>query len=224
MEPLENPHWEAVPEGIRPLLTDLGRMDAVRPFYLAGGTAVALRLGHRVSRDLDFFSETDSLDTPRRQEIVAALRATGRSATLQRSAFTTLVLIADAHHLSFFSYSYDLVDDTNDLNGIRVAGLLDVALMKIDALSGRGMKRDFVDLYVIAQQTPLDKILELGQKKYPAYRDLRMNALVAMTQFDAADQDAELTLLQPISWDEVKQFFVTEARRLGSLWFGVDLT
>ena len=105
-----------------------------------------------------------------------------------------------------------------------MAGLLDIALMKIDALSGRGMKRDFVDLYVIAQQTPLHKILELGQKKYPAYRDLRMNALAAMTQFDAADQDAELTLLQPIPWDEVKRFFVAEARRLGSLWFGVDLT
>jgi hypothetical protein len=57
--------------------------------------------------------------------------------------------------------------------------LLDIALIKIDALSGRGMKRDFVDLYVIAQQTPLHKILELGQKKYPAYRDLRMNALAA---------------------------------------------
>lgn len=221
MEPLENPHWEAVPEGIQPLLTDLGQMDAVRPFYLAGGTAVALRLGHRVSRDLDFFSKTDSLDKPRREEIVAALRATGRNVTIQRSAFTTLVLIADMRHLSFFSYAYDLVDDMNHLNDIRVAGLLDVALMKIDALSGRGMKRDFVDLYVIAQQTPLDKILELGRKKYPAYRDLRMNALAAMTQFDAADQDAELTLLQPIPWDEVKRFFVAEAKRLGSLWFRV---
>ena len=208
MEPLENPHWEAVPQGIQPLLTDLGQMDALRPFYLAGGTAVALRLGHRVSRDLDLFSETDSLDRPRREEIIAALLATGRNVTLQRSAFTTLVL----------------VDDLNDLNGIRVAGLLDVALMKIDALSGRGMKRDFVDLYMIAQQTPLDKILELGQKKYPAYRDLRMNALAAMAQFDAADQDAELTLLQPVPWDEVKRFFVAEAKRLGSLWFGVDLT
>jgi hypothetical protein len=134
MEPLEDPHWEAIPEGIQPLLTDLDQMEAVRPFYLAGGTAVALRLGHRVSRDLDLFSETDSLDTPRREAIIAALRATGCAVTIQRSAFTTLVLLADAHHLSFFSYAYDLVDDLNDLNGIRVAGLLDVALMKIDAL------------------------------------------------------------------------------------------
>ena len=64
MEPLTKPHWEAVPAGIQALLADLGQMPAVQPFYLAGGTVVALRLGHRISRDLDFFSETDSVDTP----------------------------------------------------------------------------------------------------------------------------------------------------------------
>jgi hypothetical protein len=222
MEPLTKPHWEAVPAGIQALLADLGQMPAVQPFYLAGGTAVALRLGHRISRDLDFFSETDSVDTPRREEIVAALRAAGHSVTVQRSAFTTLVLMADAHHLSFFSYAYDLVDEMSEVQGVRVAGLLDVALMKIDALSGRGLKRDFIDLYMIAQQTPLDKILELGRRKYPHYRDLRMNALAAMTQFDAADEDADPVLLQPIQWDEVKRFFIAEAKRLGSRWFGVS--
>jgi hypothetical protein len=167
MEALKYPHWEAVPEGIQALLTDLGQIPALRPFYLAGGTAVALRLGHRVSRDLDFFSETDSLDKPRREEIIAALRAIGSTVTVQRSAFTTLVLLADMHHLSFFSYAYDLVDKVNDLNGVRVAGLLDVALMKIDALSDRGLRRDFVDLYAIAQQTPLETILALVSASIP---------------------------------------------------------
>jgi hypothetical protein len=221
MEALKYPHWEAVPEGIQALLTDLGQISALRPFYLAGGTAVGLRLGHRISRDLDFFSETDSLDKPRREEIIAAVRAIGSTVTVQRSAFTTLVLLADMHHLSFFSYAYDLVDKVNDLNGVRVAGLLDVALMKIDALSDRGLRRDFVDLYAIAQQTPFEMILALGQRKYPDYRDLRMNALAAMTQFGAADEDAELTLLQPIEWDEVKRFFIAEAKRLGHQWFGI---
>jgi len=221
MEALKHPHWEAVPAGVQALLADLGQIPALRPFYLAGGTAVALRLGHRISRDLDFFSETDALDKPCREEIIAALRAIRGDVTIQRSAFTTLVLVADVHHLSFFSYAYELVDKVDDLNGVRVAGLLDVALMKIDALSDRGLRRDFVDLYVIAQQTPLETILVLGQRKYPGYRDLRMNVLAAMTRFDAADEDAELTLLQPITWDEVKRFFIAEAKRLGSQWFGV---
>jgi Nucleotidyl transferase AbiEii toxin, Type IV TA system len=220
MEPLKNPHWEAVPEGIESLLADIGPMPTLLPFYLAGGTAVALHLGHRISRDLDFFSETDSLDKPRREEIVLALCTTGRSITIQRSAFTTLVLMANEHHLSFFSYAYDLVDETNSLNGVRVAGLLDVALMKIDALADRALRRDFVDLYVIAQQKPLEMILVAGQRKYPNYRDLRMNALAAMTQFDAADEDTELALLLPIEWNEVKQFFISEAKRLGHQWFG----
>jgi len=159
MEALKHPHWKAVPEGIQALLADLGQIPALRPFYLAGGTAVALRLGHRISRDLDFFSETDALDKPRREEIIAALRAARGDVTIQRSAFTTLVLVADVYHLGFFSYAYDLVDKVDDLNGVRVAGLLDVALMKIDALSDRSLRRDFVDLYVIAQQTPLETIL-----------------------------------------------------------------
>lgn len=223
MEPLENPHWQAVPEGVRALLADLGRLPVMRSFYLAGGTAVVLRLGHRISRDLDLFSETNTLDRPHREEIVAALQATGRNIVIQRSAFTTLTVLADGHHLGFFSYAYELVGDMSELAGVRVASLADVALMKIDALSGRGARRDFIDLYVIAQQIPLETLMELGQHKYPRYRDFRLNALAAITQFETAEEDADPILLQPIEWNEVKQFFIAQARRLGSHWFGAPL-
>jgi hypothetical protein len=221
MGALNQPHWEAVPQGIQGLLADLGRLSAIKPFYLAGGTSIALRVGHRVSNDLDFFSETDSVDTPRREEIIAALQNTQRHVIVQRSAFTSLTLLADDHHISFFSYAYELVDTIDDLLGVRVAGLADVALMKLDAVINRSQRRDFIDLYVIAKQTPLETLLELGQRKYPHYRDWRMNVLEALTRFDGADEDVEPILLQSIQWTEVKEFFIDRAKRLGDRWFGL---
>lgn len=221
MGTLNQPHWEAVPPGIQSLLVDLGRLSAVEPFYLAGGTSIALRLGHRVSNDLDFFSETDSVDTPRREEIIAAVRSTGRHLVVQRSAFTTLTLLVDDHHVSFFSYAYELVDAFDHLSGVQVAGLADTALMKLDAVINRSQRRDFIDLYVIARQTPLETLIELGQRKYPYYRDWRMNVLEALTRFEVADEDVDPVLLQSIQWVQVKDFFTGEAKRLGTHWFGL---
>jgi len=64
MAALAAPHWEAVTPGSQDLLAALGQIDLVRPFYLAGGTALALRLGHRVSVDLDLFAHIDTPDSP----------------------------------------------------------------------------------------------------------------------------------------------------------------
>ena len=62
MATLAKPHWEAVTPGTRDVLAVLGQMPLARPFYLAGGTALALRLGHRISQDLDLFADIDTLD------------------------------------------------------------------------------------------------------------------------------------------------------------------
>lgn len=73
MASLSNPHWEAIAASLRDLLTFIGEHTFAERFYLAGGTALALRLGHRRSYDLDFFSETDEVLTDTRKEILAAL-------------------------------------------------------------------------------------------------------------------------------------------------------
>ena len=75
MAPLATPHSEAVTPEARDLLALLGQLPLLRPFYLAGGTALALRLGHRISQDLDLFANVETLDDHLRHAIVAELRA-----------------------------------------------------------------------------------------------------------------------------------------------------
>jgi hypothetical protein len=217
MASLTAPHWEAVPTELRELLAALGQIDLVRPFYLAGGTALALRLGHRISVDLDLFANLDTLDDRLRRGIVEELCQKYTIERLQDSVLG-LVLTADAQAASFFSYGYSLLDPTDMVSGIQLAGLRDIGLMKLDAIAGRGTRKDFYDLYFIASQVSLDELFASSELKYPHSPSFGMRVLTALVDFDIADQQEDPVLLQPAHWDQIKGFFVAEARRLGQSW------
>ena len=115
------------------------------PFYLAGGTGLALRLGHRISVDLDLFANVETLDDVLRHSIAAALATEHRVELLQDSVLG-LVLDVDGQPCSFFRYGYPLLTPTDLVSGLQVAGILDIGLMKLDAIAGRGTRKDFYDL------------------------------------------------------------------------------
>jgi hypothetical protein len=213
------PHWEAVTPPTRGLMAALGRSPRLRPFYLAGGTALALRLGHRISQDLDLFAALDSMDDLLRHGIVDELRQDHQVARLQDSVLG-LVLHVDGEPISLFTYGYPLLAPTDLVVGLPVAGLLDIGLMKLDAVVGRGTRKDFYDLYFLAREISLDEILARGPDKYPGWRDFGMRVLPALVDFDIADQQEQPVLLDPVGWPEVRAFFLAEARRLGEQWFG----
>lgn len=220
MATLITPHWEAITPSARVLLAVLGQLPLLRPFYLGGGTALALRLGHRISQDLDLFANIDSLDDDFRHSIIEELRQDHAVKVLRDSVFG-LILEANGQAISFFSYGYPMLESTDLVSGFQIAGILDIGLMKMDAVAGRGTRRDFYDLYFIASQVSLDELFAQSTKKYPQSRGFEMRVLVALVDFDAADQDEEPALLLPAEWSEVKAFFITEARRLGREWFGL---
>lgn len=218
MAPLIHPHWEAVSPLLRDLLAEIGQMPFVNRFYLAGGSALALRLGHRVSVDLDFFSDVDEVGDDSRSEIVAAFRQR-RATEVLEDVFGNLLMQVEGTHVGFFSYGYPLLDPPAEVLDVRVAGLLDIGMMKLDALISRGARKDFYDLYFIAQQVPLEEMLHQGPVKYPYTRDYEMMALTSLTDFDNADRDVAVKTFDRLSWEIVKDFFVAEARRLGRIWF-----
>jgi hypothetical protein len=86
--------------------------------------------------------------------------------------------------------------------------------MKLSAIASRGTKRDFVDLYVLAQQYGLDQLLIWFQKKYVQTNYSMVHVLKSLAYFEEAEQDPMPDMLVPLSWDEVKQFFTHEAARL----------
>lgn len=220
MDPLNSIHWETVTPELRALLQSIGQCAFASRFYLAGGTALALRLGHRRSVDLDFFSSVDDVTRATRLEILRALASLGAEAL--EDVDGNLLLEVHGVHIGFFGYGYVLLEPTASVAGVALAGVVDIGLMKLDALISRGARKDFYDLYWIARQIPLADLLALGRDKYPYARDFEWQAIESLVFFDNADRDVQPLLLVETPWEEVKAFFRAEARRLGSVWLGED--
>jgi len=91
--------------------------------------------------------------------------------------------------------------------------------MKLDALIGRGSRKDFYDIYVISQHIPLVDLLEAGRKKYPQLRDFAIMAIESMVLFDNGDRDIQPTLFIDLSWNELKKHFIEQTKLLGKQWF-----
>lgn len=122
--------------------------------------------------------------------------------------------------MGFFSYGYWLLALADDVEGVAIAGIADIGLMKLDASIDRGSRKDFYDLYMIARQIPLAELLRLAKPKYPYARDFELMAVESLVLFENADRDLQPMLLMELFWEEVKQFFIAEARTLGRVWFG----
>ena len=116
---------------------------------------------------------------------------------------------------SYFQYTYPLVSSTVPFRGVLVAQPDDIAAMKLAAIMDRGKKRDFVDLFVLAQRgVAFDRMFTLYDQKYHALESNMFSLLRAMNYFDEADTTDMPEMLIPLSWDEVKKFFASESMRL----------
>ncbi len=219
MAALESPHWESIPPGTRSLLKQIGQLPFCQRFYLGGGTALALQLGHRMSHDLDFFSETDQIAEATRSEILQALLALSPDIAVVTQVPGDLTLILAGQRVGFYSYGYRLLETGLDIATVHLAGLLDIAAMKLDAIAGRGARRDFYDLYFLSQRFGLEELLEQAQVKYPNTRDFPMLVLPYLNDFRNADRDKPVETLSPVTWEEIRSFFLFEAQRLANQWF-----
>ncbi len=203
--------FKTLPTPAQRIFARLGREPSVRPFYLAGGSACALQLGHRISVDLDFF-------TPEMYEPAAfasRLEKIGKVTVQQQSTGTFVGLLAQTQ-ISFFYYGYPLLQPPIVFRGVRIASLLDIALMKITAISQRGRKRDFVDLYFICKEEKiaLNDLFKRMPEKYPSLSYPAYHLLRALTYFDDAEKDPAPKMLARLNWRQVKNFFEKQVRAL----------
>ncbi|MBN1314090.1 MAG: nucleotidyl transferase AbiEii/AbiGii toxin family protein [Anaerolineales bacterium] len=199
----------------------MGDIPLFERFYLAGGTALALRLGHRCSVDLDLFSTQDRLESGTRQSVLEAFQFF--HPLILENSYGELLLRVGELQVGFFSYSFSLVQPPELVEDVAVASILDIGLMKLDALAGRGSRKDFYDVYFILQQMTLPELFQHGRIKYPEARDFDLMAVEAMVLFDNADRDLQPVMLRDMPWPDVKDFFVKQAKALGQRWFnGLD--
>ncbi|MBI4349331.1 MAG: nucleotidyl transferase AbiEii/AbiGii toxin family protein [Elusimicrobia bacterium] len=182
-------------------------------FYLAGGTGLALRLGHRVSLDLDLFSRENALEAPERQAIVRSLEASG-PVEVRESSDGTLHLVLEKTRVSFLRYRYPLLATPDLWRGLAVAAPEDIAAMKLSAIVGRGAKKDFIDLHALAARGGLERLLRAAARKYSDHPDFVLQAARALVFFDDADKDPLPRLLADAGWNEIKAFFEREVPRV----------
>lgn len=176
-------HKEILPPASDEVLGDLNRTLPLSKFYLAGGTGLALMLGHRFSRDFDFFSANLSNE----EALIQKLQGLN-DLTIVAKDQHTLHIVLKKIKVSFLGYGYPLLFQTKKYqsdNGISidVADERDIACMKISAISSRGTKRDFVDLYMVAQQYSLPELFMLFKQKFSLTPYNNVHILKSLTYF-----------------------------------------
>lgn len=196
-------HYETIHPDTLELLKKIQSLEMFKEARLVGGTALALQLGHRKSVDLDFFG---SVDAPL-QEIALELSAFASISPLSESRMMRF-LIVDGVKVDIVNYPYSWIDEPITEDGVTLAGIKDIAAMKLSAITNRGTRKDFVDFYFLLKLFSFDELIDLYAKKYS---DAQLfTTLKSLTYFDDAEQDPMPLMLSSLNWEEVKSHIVAE--------------
>ena len=182
-----------------------------KDFYLGGGTALAIQIGHRDSVDFDFFSERD-INT---KELFEHLREIFKEHILLKiqEEYNTLTVLVDATiKISFFGYKYKLIKETINNENLFLASIEDIGCMKLSAITGRASNKDYIDLHFILKRVSLSDLLEDAHIKYPELeRNLILKSLV---YFADAEYEDEPEMIKEASWEELKVLITKKVREL----------
>jgi len=199
---------ETLSKDTKKALALLGKSRLLDNAYLAGGTACALQLSHRISVDLDFF-------TPREFDAAGLIKSLKKISKfkIDRQTWGTIIGTIESVKFSIFVYKYPVVFPYGTLFGINILDLRDIAAMKIDAIGTRGIKRDFVDLYFICQKgIPLKDTLSFYNRKYGKLSSNIIHIQKSLVYFVDAEISHMPKMLKPCNWEEVKNYFENEVK------------
>lgn len=193
-------------------LGKLGRLTEARHFYLAGGTALTIYLGHRQSLDLDWFTE-EPFANP--LQFARFLQEAGVSFSTEQIAEGSLHGWVEGVRVSFLEFQYPLLSPLvwwEDL-GVPLASLEDIACMKLAAIAQRGSKKDFYDVFFLCRTTfSLEEMLGFYQRKF-SIQDIG-SVLFGLVYFDDAEKEPDPLLLQNVNWEQVKRSFCEWVRKI----------
>lgn len=176
-------HFETVNEKLLERLNYLQQLSLLDSFYLVGGTSLALRFGHRISTDIDFFTHAEVDFEYIKEELqqyfdILHLQNKKGLSGFSKGVKTDLV-----------SHKYTLLESIEIIDGIRMASLADISAMKINAINNRGKRKDFIDLYFLLDSFSFDEILNHYALKYKN-EDI-MIPMRSCIYFDDADIEQE---------------------------------
>jgi hypothetical protein len=206
-------------DGARAALRGLARQSwcARGDAYLAGSAALAVHCGHREVRDLDLMTATNRLTGPERRDLLAELKGADPSARIETARDGFLFARLDGGvGLKVFYYPYPLVEASGETEGLTLASLVDLGLMKLAAIISRGARRDFVDLFLLCRRVTLDDLLRRAPEKFGHVGDFTLQALKALADHSELGDEPMPRLAAPLSWSEVDAWLRSETERLAS--------
>lgn len=195
-------YYETVEPQTLELLRKLQCLPSLRNTRLVGGTSLALQIGHRKSVDLDFFGEI-SVDS---SVLTDELRELGNLVVLKASSRIHIYLLNNIK-VDIIDYSYSWLEDSLYCDNLHLGGLKDIAAMKLAAITGRGTKKDFIDLYYLSQRFTLSEMLSFYERKYPD--GTAFMVLKSLSYFDDAEDDPSPFMLEKVDWSDVKKHILS---------------
>ena len=189
-------HVETVQPDTLGLLKRIQALPILSETRLVGGTALALQFGHRRSIDLDFFGAWGEVNLQPELELCGEVARTGGTSRMQFYEVNRV-------KVDFVTYGYPWLRDALCEDDIRLAQVEDIAAMKLEAITNRGSKKDFVDVAYLLNAFSLKEMLSLYQTKYPT--GLKLLVMRSLVYFDDAEDDPMPSMLKPLRWDEAKE-------------------
>lgn len=182
------------------LLNELMQMEVLSTFNLVGGTALALKFGHRISIDLDLFSKEEFNN----ENVINQLVETFKDRFVLSSAYKVgIFCFIDGIKVDLVHYSFELLFPIEIIDNVRLVSIQDISAMKTQAILGRGVKKDFYDLHELLNHFSLEQIIEFHKRKYPI-QTLSISIPQAIVYFEDANESEEPISLLEISWETIK--------------------
>jgi hypothetical protein len=206
-------HWSTLEVEQKELLQLMVEKAPLAGSYLAGGTALALILGHRKSIDFDWFSpfNFDSAELIRKISNLKPFE-------VNEASKGTVHGILNGVRVTWLYYPNPLLDHlitSPDMPHLELASLKDIGVMKLAALSQRGSAKDFVDLFRIQQEgLELEYLISLMPAKFPEARINYYHIIKSLSYFDDAEQEPLPKMQAPFNWQKLKDFFLEEQIKL----------
>lgn len=189
------------------LLIKLMNENAFINYNLVGGTALSLQIGHRNSIDIDLFGNQE-ID---QDSFTTILEKIGHT-EVSKSSKNILITLIDDVKVDFVNYKYPLLEDPLVIQGIRMLSTKDIAAMKLNAIAGRGSKKDFIDLFFLLNEFTLREIFGFYLQKY--HDGSEFMVLKSLSYFEEADIQPQPQMFVDFNWETCKQKIISEVLKI----------
>ena len=180
------------------LLKKLQQLSSLQNTRLVGGTSLALQIGHRISIDIDLFGNI----TAEEDILIEELNTLGTLKIIKNSKNVRIYLLNNIK-VDLVNYAYPWLENAVYEDDICMAGLKDIAAMKLAAVTGRGSKKDFIDICFLSRKYTLKEMLSFYAEKYPEGSDFMV--LKSLSYFEDAEQDPNPNMQQNLTWEQAKK-------------------